>query len=285
MAQPQAEHWPAITEEDRDLPADVVIITPLEDERDAVLGKLKNQRKLNPGEDIRVYYLAKLPVTFPEGQKTTYRVVVTDLAGMGEVEASIATGHAITRWEPRVVLLVGIAGGVAENGVQLGDILIADQIAYYELQKLTPEGPQIRWRMMPTNPRLLGAARNFSAEAGSRLLTTPRPVAGKPARHIGPIATGDKVIAEADLLDSYRRQALPKLIGVEMEAWGVASAAFQSGSGRQFFMVRGVSDLADPAKDSPPVDQWRSYACDAAASYAIALLQSGPLPNEQPEKA
>jgi hypothetical protein len=41
-----------------------------------------------------------------------------------------------------------------------------------------------------------------------------------------------------------------------------------------FFMVRGVSDLADRAKG----DDWRHYACDVAATYAVALLDSGPVP-------
>lgn len=42
-------------------------------------------------------------------------------------------------------------------------------------------------------------------------------------------------------------------------------------------MVRGVSDLADEHKGSADVEKWRSYACDAAASFAIALLKSGPV--------
>jgi hypothetical protein len=43
-------------------------------------------------------------------------------------------------------------------------------------------------------------------------------------------------------------------------------------------MVRGVSDLADQKKDSAEVKAWRKYACDIAAVYTIALLQSGPVP-------
>jgi hypothetical protein len=43
-------------------------------------------------------------------------------------------------------------------------------------------------------------------------------------------------------------------------------------------MVRGVSDLADAAKDSDVVDRWRAYACEVAAAYAIGLLRSGPIP-------
>src|SRR5205085_5958806 len=38
-------------------------------------------------------------------------------------------------------------------------------------------------------------------------------------------------------------------------------------------MIRGVSDLVENKDDT-----WRQYACHAAAAYALALLQSGPVP-------
>lgn len=43
-------------------------------------------------------------------------------------------------------------------------------------------------------------------------------------------------------------------------------------------MVRGVSDLADARKGSARVEEWRPYACDVAASFAVALLKDGPVP-------
>ncbi len=38
---------------------------------------------------------------------------------------------AIRRWQPRYVLLVGIAGGLEKAGVAPGDLLIANQVADY----------------------------------------------------------------------------------------------------------------------------------------------------------
>jgi nucleoside phosphorylase len=265
-------------------PVDVVIITPLEEERDAVLAQLDGYQQQPPtADDIRVYYAAELPVTFPDNTTATYRIVVVPLLNMGRVEAANATGDAIRRWQPRYVWLVGIAGGLAKAGVALGDVLIADQVADYELQKLTPEKTSIRWQVHRVDPRLLGAARNLRGDGWQRLVTGMRPEAGTPRRHIGAICTGDKVIANG-LLDGYR-DVWEKLIGVEMEAGGTASAAFQAANHTGFFMVRGVSDLADAAKDSATVDQWRAYACEVAAAYAVGLLRSGPLPPATAEEA
>ena len=63
-----------------------------------------------------------------------------------------------------------------------------------------------------------------------------------------------------------------------MEAGGAAAAMFQAAIAPGFFMVRGVSDLADSKKNSARVKKWRPYACDIAAAYAIALIKSGPVP-------
>jgi predicted ATPase/nucleoside phosphorylase len=260
-------------------PVDFVIVTALEEERDAVLAKLPGYRRLPPSEhDIRIYYEASLPTAFPDGNTGIYRIIIMPLLGMGRLQAANATTDAIRRWQPRYILLVGIAGGVAARGVTLGDVLISDQIVDYELQKITPKGADIRWEIYRADPRLVGACRNFSIDNCNSLITTPRPKAGSPKRLIGSVASGDKVIAFSDVMAQYR-ESWPMLIGVEMEAAGVAGAAFQTVEPPGFFMIRAVSDLADQRKNSTNVRKWRLYACDIAAAYTIALLRTGPIPS------
>jgi nucleoside phosphorylase len=257
-------------------PVDFVIITPLEEERDAVLLKLKGVQKLPPSKtDILVYFAARLPVEYPDGRRTHYTIVVVPLVNMGQQDAANAATDAVRRWKPRFVLLVGIAGGLGIAGVKLGDVLIADQVANYELQKLTEEGAKIRWRVNPVNQQLLLAAKNFLDTDWMRRMDIARPSEGCPKRHIGVVCTGDKVIANK-LAEEYR-DVWSKLIGVEMEAGGVACAASSRVAPPGFFMIRAVSDLADKDKDAADTAKWREYACDVAASYAIALLASGPI--------
>jgi nucleoside phosphorylase/predicted dehydrogenase len=258
-------------------PADFIIITALEEERDAVLNRLPGYNKLPPQDnEIRVYYSSDLPVSLSDGSKGAYRLIIMPLFGMGRVEAANAANHAISRWQPRYVILVGIAGGIATRGVMLGDVLIPNQIVDYELQKQTPKGDELRFQVYPTDPKFIGIASNFNSYHWHTVVTAKRPRKGLPKRHIGPIASGDKVIAFGEVLEKYRDK-WPMLIGVEMEAAGVAAAAFQAVPAPGFFMVRGVSDLADTRKDSAYVKRWRAYACDVAASYLIALLESGPI--------
>ena len=254
--------------------ADFVIITALEEERDAVLAHLPGNRRIMPSAaDIRTYRFARIPVNFPDGTDGEYGVAVLSLISMGRVEASLATSDAIRRWSPRYVLMVGIAGGIGDEGVKVGDVLLSSQVIDYELQKLTSDGESIRYSGHRADPRLLDAAQNMAASDWRPEVAAARPEAGQPKRVVGPVATGDKVVARKALLDKLRAD-WPKLVGIEMEAGGAAAAAFQSAQNPGFFMVRGVSDLADEHKG----DDWREYACDVAAAYTIALLKSGPVP-------
>jgi nucleoside phosphorylase len=258
-------------------PIDFVIITPLSEERDAVLRSLGTFAKTNPSEeDTRVYYTSKLTATFPDSSQTSYKIAVAPLIDMGRVEAATATNDAIRRWRPRFVLLVGIAGGYRDAGVQLGDVLISKQIADYEEQKLKEAKTKIRWQVFRANTRLLAQAQSIDSDAWLDLLDAKRPREGQPEVHFGVICTGDKVIAN-DLLSDYE-ETWDRLIGVEMEAGGTARAAFQAADAPGFFMIRGVSDLADGEKDTKQVKKWRSYACDVAATFTVAFLKNGPVP-------
>jgi len=262
---------------------DFLLVTPLPEERDAVLKKLKGYKKVPPiKDDIHTYFQADVTSNFSGGEIGTYHVIVLPLLGIGQLQAATATTKAIERWHPRYTVVIGIAGGIAARGVQIGDILIADQIANYELQKVTPEGPQIRWDVHQVDQRLLSACNNFIDDSWKELLQVERPGQGEPKRCNGPIASGDKVVAFGNFLKKHL-DTWPKLIGVEMEAAGAAKAAFQSSAGSGFFMVRCVSDLADENKEENEVKKWRPYACDVAASFAIGLLKSGPVPIDQKE--
>jgi nucleoside phosphorylase len=256
-------------------PIDFLILAPLKEERDAIISHLSGLQRLPPDDaDVRIYYSGDVPAEFLGGPQASYRVVVTSPLGMGRVEAATATTDAIRRWQPRYVLLVGIAGGDPEE-VALGDVLVAEQLVDYEQQKLTDEGAQVRFQNYRADPRLYGAAQHLSG--WETKVRGNRPEEGTPCCHFGVVITGDKVQAKEGALKPYKSD-WPKLIGVEMEAGGVAAAAWQAPSKPGILMVRGVSDLADAKKGSEPVKKWRAYACDVAAAYAAALLRSGPVP-------
>src|SRR5262245_15919076 len=199
--------------ESTDRPVDFVIITALEEERDAVLSKLPGHRKLDKdGSDINTYYEAAVATT--RADHATYRVLVTCLAGMGPIEAATHAAAVVYRWHPHHVLVVGIAGGVSGE-VELGDVIVANQIADYSLGKVEGGKRGIRWEVHRADADLLDGARNFT-DGWTDLLINPRSKDGLPQRRIGVIASGGDVIAYQELVAEYQL-TWGKLIGVEME--------------------------------------------------------------------
>ncbi|HRI65660.1 MAG TPA: 5'-methylthioadenosine/S-adenosylhomocysteine nucleosidase [Polyangium sp.] len=254
---------------------DFLLVTALPEERDALLGQLPDYVRVPPQrDDIYVYFSADVATTDGAG---FYRTVVMPLLGMGRVNAATATADAIKRWRPRHVIVVGVAGGIAARNVGLGDLLISEQVVDYELQKITTNGIEVRWSVHKASRRLYAAALNVIGDAWTQRITEKKPSEGLPRIHVGPIASGDKVVAVQSVLDEYRN-VWPALVGVEMEAAGVASACFSAATQPEFFMVRGVSDLADEMKNAPGTEGFRGYACDVAAAYVVELIRNRPVP-------
>ncbi|MFM9966037.1 MAG: hypothetical protein ACKV2Q_33060 [Planctomycetaceae bacterium] len=275
--------WQALTPQQviglksmKEIPIDFLVVTALEEERNAVLRKLENVSRISPSaEDVRVFHQGWLS---GHDQQTTPQVVVSCVASMGRVKATTTTIDAIRRWKPKYIILCGIAGGFAANGAHVGDVLLAEQVVDYSLEKTKPAGSEIRFQSWPSDERLRNFAANLRRDEWGSLIAVSRPGPGDIDILRGPVATGDRIVESPTLIQSLLNH-YPKLIGVEMEAGGVATACHESVSRPGFFMVRSVSDMADPDKESDQVKTWREYACDVAASFTIGMLMAKPLPS------
>jgi nucleoside phosphorylase len=253
--------------------ADFAIITALEKEARAVVSRLEHHSVQRfEDRDIRTYHCGQVPI---QDTDRAYRVVVVLLPSIGNVPAANAVTDTITRWQPRFVLMVGIAGGIPQNDLDLGDVVVADQIVGYEYGKVTEHGIKPRDRVYPASALMLDRVRNFWDDSWKEQINTPRPenaARAVPKLFIGPIASGNKVIASTE----FRQQLTthwPKLIGLEMEGEGVFAAAFDRPQIPAGLVIRGICDMADKRKS----DEWHEYAANVAAAFAISFLKSGPV--------
>jgi nucleoside phosphorylase len=194
---------------------------------------------------------------------------------MGNVSAANAVTDTISCWNPRSILMVGIAGGIPQDALDLGDVLVADQVVGYEYGKITDGGLRSRDHVYPASALLLDRVRNYWDDRWIDQIGVKRPENAKRSRpnlFVGPLASGNKVVASTE----FRQQLLvhwPKLMAVEMESEGVFAAAFDRPQIIHTLVVRGVCDLADERKS----DEWQEYAADAAAAFAIGFLRSAPV--------
>lgn len=266
MSQPKLQQSTAV---------DFLIITALREERDAVLGMLDSPRKIQR-EGAPTYYLASVRAYAQDG---SYEVAVTMLNDMGNVEAAQHATRVLQDLAPDYILMVGIAGGV-RGKVKLGDVIVARQVWYYEPAKVSPEGSQLRPIVYPADPLLLDRTQNYTDLSWRDLIqaTRPSPRTKKALSEehsdivFGAVATGEKVVADVEFLKQIRRLHA-KIVGVEMEAFGVAVAAANDRDRPRFIAIRGVCDFADRSKN----DAWHYYAAESAAAFTIGFLRSGPV--------
>ncbi|MEM7538036.1 MAG: hypothetical protein AAF639_38050 [Chloroflexota bacterium] len=274
---------------------DIVIMTALPLERDAVLRYLDGATRVESKN--RVVHKAFLPhksSTHKSGTQNStnhaqdYHIVLVCLAGMGNVRAATVVTQAIDVWHPDTVILVGIMGGIADDSRSLGDIIVPDQIVGYELGKVKETGTEIRYDVFRATPHLVGKAQAFPQSQwvhDTRILARPDSQihaeihAETPAIHVGPIASGEKVIADLTTIPALQA-AWPKLMGVEMEGLGTALAASEAASAPAMLMVKSICDWADPHKN----DAWQPYAADVAAAYTVHFLASAPIESHDKEK-
>ena len=91
---------------------------------------------------------------------------------------------------------------------------------------------------------------------------------GFPKVHYGLIGTADRSLNDVATRDQIANQH--GLLAIEME--GAAIGTSSSLNGREWFVVRGVSDYGDSQRNGT----WRKYASLAAAAYVRALLAACP---------
>ena len=262
-------------------PIDIAVITALPVERRAVVCRLDAVKKMQFDDEPLTFYGGL--VTIP-GEATPFTVVVTQLGDMGNADASVVATRVLQRWKPRNVLMVGIAGGVQDK-VALGDVVVAQYAFYFEPGKLTPDGPETRPRQFNSDFLIYSRAQHYEALDWKGHIEVDRPDEADqhpklPAVHFGPIACGEKVVADLNELQKLRQQC-PKMLAVAMEGVGVAKAVFSDATPPRYLEIRGISDYAGPDKN----DDWHEYAANAAAAFTIGLLRDRPfVPGPPPDQ-
>ena len=249
--------------------ADFLIVTALEKERNAVLQQLGGSEPIQE-PDHPPYYRSILETG--TGPNQVNRVVAVILADVGNVSAGQHTTSYIQHLQPRCVFMVGIAGGLSKD-VRLGDVVVSNQIIYYENAKETPFGSELRPDGPPIDRELLNRAKYYNV-AWHTFIRAKRPgdsTGNEVAQvYFGPIASGEKVITD-EKRASGLKQLHSKILAIDMESHGVGEAAARSKNRPRFIAIRGISDYADSNKN----DDWQEYAADSAAAFAVELLRSG----------
>jgi nucleoside phosphorylase len=167
-------------------------------------------------------------------------LVRSEMGAGGQSGAILTIQRAIDTLSPSAIIMVGTAFGVNPEEQKIGDILVSQQILYYELQRVGSG---------PNRHRFVIISRGDKAAASPKLLNRFRDgamewkKANEPAKvKFGLILSGDKLVDNYDFREQLRAFG-PDAIGGEMEGAGLY-ATVQSNK-IDWILVKAICDWVD----------------------------------------
>jgi nucleoside phosphorylase/CheY-like chemotaxis protein len=250
---------------------DLCVITALHSPELAALRRMDwNWSSAISLDEIGYYYEGKISL---DGDKKI-SVIASAAPRMGMVSSAILSTSMIVKFRPRMLAMIGICAGV-KGHCQIGDVLIADPSWDWQMGKILSNGTfqigpdQIgvetavtqRFVQLADDKALwLGMYENFPGKKPDNL----------PTARVGPVACSSAVIADAELLHEIRDGQHRKLLGLEMELYGMYAAARDSSRPKPIaFGIKSVCDYADSKKS----DDFQNYSAHVSAGTLAAFCQ------------
>jgi nucleoside phosphorylase len=226
-------------------------------------------------------------------------VVLAFIGRSGNPTAVGPTLRTIDRWNPRCLLLCGVAGGLRKDGLVEGDVVASTVIWHYEYGKIG-QGRHIPRLDKTYHPdqKLLSSAILYghSSTTWTHCRVAPPKKSFAPKFRKGVAGSGEKVIDNIEA--AYFRdicRACSNLLIIEMEGVGASTAvelAKDEGREVSFLMIRGISDLprsesraarlwawikslghsTTPVTQTMQRDNWKPYAARTAADFVAQWL-------------
>jgi nucleoside phosphorylase len=244
---------------------DFAIITAIKEEQNAVIKAFMFRQKDLIKIENREYWTREI-----ETKSGKYNIAAAKTSDKSNIPAAVLTTYVISDFHPRAILLVGVAAG-KKYKVRKGDIIIGQDIHYYERGKLTQNTPTVEPKRHSCDAELLSHISNLPSTA-IPCCKTPSNTLKKPKVHIGVIACGEKVIENADfwnqLLNTDRN-----IIAIDMESYGSSEAIWESSNLTKYLVIKAIMDFGIP----PKTDRWKPFAAKVAALYAKNFIKSEPI--------
>lgn len=150
------------------------------------------------------------------------------LCGIGKVNAALTTALMIHTLQPDYVVNIGSAGGIADR-VEIGDIVIADSIAYHDVD-------------VSSFGYAYGQIPGMPATFESHPYPSTLPCFPSIQLHQGLILSGDRFV-EGAARRAWLQTHFPQAAAVEMESGAIAQVCHRLG--KPFFVFRSISDHAN----------------------------------------
>lgn len=181
--------------------------------------------------------------------------------GVGGSQESVR--NALDDIAPQALIMVGIAFGIDASKQAIGEVLIANQVLLYELQRVGAEKNISRGDKSHASQKLIQFLRHAALtwdESRARL-------------DFGLLLSGEKLVDHLDFRSQLQAFA-PEACGGEMEGAGLYAACHNRRT--DWIIVKAICDFADGNKGQNKKANQELAAANAAA-FVVSALQTVPL--------
>lgn len=205
------------------------------------------------------------------------KIVAASTYQMGFVASIYLASKIVHHFKPKLLIMAGIAAGVRGES-NYGDILVAEQSWDYNSGKIIAvEDEKDEFLPDPNSLPIRPTLRDLISTLKSRRTyldkiksewkgkATDHPI----NIHLGPMLSGSAVIATSSLMRRLKKTGSRKIIGIDMETYGVYFVADNAFPPPLFLSIKSVCDFADEAKD----DKYQQYAAYTSARYIKKFIE------------
>ena len=210
----------------------IAIISAMEKERELIAPMLR---------DIQKYQYNNLEIT---RGKIGENEIALAKCGIGKVNAAINSYKVLTTFKPDLLINTGVAGG-ASLKTQIGDLLVADYVAYHDV-----------WCGPGTQPGVADGMDVFM-QCDKKIIEIAHELFDGKRLQVGLICSGDKFISEEWQIRDIQK-LFPEVIAVDMESAAIAQVCCMEGV--PFNIIRVISDTPGSGQN---LEQYKNFWIEA----------------------
>jgi len=180
--------------------------------------------------------------------------VIVACCGVGKVNAAICTQLLISKYNPKCIVSVGIAGGMT-NTVKICDMVISKSVRYHDTDDRLMEKYHLHKSEFESEPWLVKLACDACVLTDNKF-------------HIGRIVSGDLFLTNETVKKHIACRWTP--LAIDMESAAIGQTAWQNGI--PFVSLRCISDNADN-NGVENYDEFEKAAAGKVAEAAYRLIE------------
>ncbi len=201
----------------------LAIIVAMQNEAEILAATLSLVRDQTAGDGYTQFTSPTSGIAiFTPGSDKNYLSFGSPVSRVGKVPSSVLTTTILARYRPSAMLNVGTAGGFISSGLNIGDIVLANQVMCHDTHIPIP---------------------GYDDYATRRIKTAlPTHSDALPPHKVGLVSTGESFTASAeDWLVMRENGALAK----DMEVASIAQTLTYLNNHLPFYVIKGITDLND----------------------------------------